>query len=121
MNLRMGINRNPRLSATVYNNLHSFVEFKADIHNIYIRVHKDPTKQWRKIPFVAMDDVIFNVLEAWPPEWCAPDIAEIEKSAAQRKKDEAKLCIAQLAENRRKEEVPAEVRVVWDAAQTTTE
>jgi len=44
MNLRMGINYKPRLSPTVYNSLQSFVEFKADLHSIYIRARKDPAK-----------------------------------------------------------------------------
>jgi len=79
-------------------------------------VCKDPTKQWRKLPFVATNDVIFNILETWLLEWHAPDITEIERSVTQRKKDEAKLCIAQFTENRRKEAVQA----VWDAAQTAT-
>ena len=48
-------------------------------------------KKWKKLPFVAIDDAIFNVLEAWPPDWCAPDIVEFEKLAAQKKKDDAKL------------------------------
>ena len=43
---------------------------------------------------MATDDIIFNILEAWALEWRALDIAEIEKSVAYRKKDEAKLCIA---------------------------
>lgn len=74
-----------------------------DIHSIYIRARKDLSKQWRKLPFVAIDDVIFNAMETWQLEWHALDIVEIEKSAAQRKKDEAKLHIAQLAEKRRKQ------------------
>ena len=44
MNLRMEINRKSRLSPTVYNSLQSFAEFKADLHTIYIKVSKDPTK-----------------------------------------------------------------------------
>jgi len=68
------------------------------MHNIYITVRKDPTKQWIKLPFVATDDAIFNVLEAWPSEWCTLDIAKIAKSIAQKKKDEAKLHITQLDE-----------------------
>ena len=43
MKIRMWINRKPRLSPTVYNNLQSFVEFKADMHNIFIRARKDST------------------------------------------------------------------------------
>ena len=94
MNLRMGINRKSRLSPTIYNNLQSFAEFKADLHSIYIRAHKDSAKQWRELPFVATDVVIFNILETWTPEWCTPDIVAMEKSATQRKKDEAKLRMA---------------------------
>jgi len=64
------------------------------MHNIFIRARKDPMKQWMKLPFVATDDAIFTVLESWPPKWCAPDIAELERSAVQKKKNDAKLCIA---------------------------
>lgn len=49
------------------------------MHNIYIRACKDPMKQWKKLPFVATNDAIFNVLESWPLKWRAPDIAELER------------------------------------------
>jgi len=68
MNLRMWINRKSRLSPMVYNSLQSFAKFKAGMHNIYIRACKDLNKQWTSLPFVAIDDAIFNVLEAWLPE-----------------------------------------------------
>lgn len=68
-----------------------------DLHSIYIRARKDPAKKLRELPFVATDDIIFNVLETWSSEWCALDITEMEKSAMQKKKEEAKLCMAQLA------------------------
>ena len=73
--------------------LYIFAEFKSEMHNIYMRACKDLTKQWRNLPFVSIDNVIFNILETWPPEWHALDITEIEKTAAQRKKEEAKLHI----------------------------
>ena len=98
MNIRMWINHKPRLSPTLYNSLQSFAEFKADMHKIYIRARKDLTKQWTNLPFVATDDAIFNVLEAWPPEWCTPNIIEIEKSVAHKKKDKAKTRITELTE-----------------------
>ena len=44
MNIRMWINHKSQLSATIYNSLQSFAEFKADMHNIYIRACKDSTK-----------------------------------------------------------------------------
>jgi len=103
MNIRMWINRKPWLSPTVYNSLQRFAEFKVDMHNIYIRVHKDPTKQWIKLPFVDTEDAIFYVLEAWQLEWHTPDIAKTKKFVVQKKKDDAKLCITQLAEKQRKE------------------
>lgn len=65
------------------------------MHNIYIKACKDPTKQWMKLHFVATNEAIFNVLK----EWHAPDIAELERSAAQKKKDGAKLRITQLEGN----------------------
>lgn len=49
-------------------------------------------------------------------EWCASNIVEIEKSTIQRKKDEAKLRITQLAEKIRKEVAIVEVRAMQDAA-----
>ena len=86
------------------------------MHNIYIRARKDSTKKWTKLPFVATNNAIFNVLAACPSEWRTPDIAEIVKSAAQKKKYEANLRIAQLAKKRRKETAASEVRAAWDAA-----
>lgn len=86
MNIRMGINHKPWLSPIIYNNLQSFAEFKANFHNIYIRAHKDPTKKWSELSFIAIDDVIFDVLETWPLEWRTPNIATVEKSTAQKKK-----------------------------------
>lgn len=81
MNLRMGINRKSWLLPTIYNNLQSFAEFKANLHNIYIRACKDLAKKWSELSFVAIDDVIFDVLETWPPEWRAQKIMAMENSA----------------------------------------
>ena len=99
MNIIMGINRNLWLSPIVYNNLHSFTVFKVDFHHVYIRVRKDPVKKWNELPYLAIDDVIFAVLESWSLEWRAPanSMMESEKSIAQRKKEEEKLSMAQLA------------------------
>ena len=80
----MWINRRPRLSPTMYNNLRSFADFKADMHNVYIKVHKDPAQNRTKIPFIAIDDLIFSVLESWPYTWRASDLVEKERKAAQK-------------------------------------
>ena len=92
MNIRMGINYKPQLSSIVYTSLQSFTEFKVEFHHIYLRVCKDPANKWNKLPYMAIDDVIFDVLETWLPEWCAVDISMLEKSATQ--KEEAKLHMA---------------------------
>ena len=65
MNIRMGINCKPQLSPTVYNSLQGFAEFKADFHNIYLKTRKHPTNKWSVLLFIAIDDMIFNVLETW--------------------------------------------------------
>jgi len=51
------------------------------------------------------------VLESWPLEWHTPvsSTVESEKSAAQRKKKEVKLQMAQLAEKRRNDVAAAKV------------
>lgn len=100
MNIGMGINCKLWLSPTIYNSLQSFVEFKADFHHVYIKAGKDPVKAWKELPYLATDDVIFTMLESWLPEWCAPASSTVEenKSVVQRKKDKAKLHMAQLAE-----------------------
>ena len=84
MNIRMGINRKLWLSPTIYNSLQSFVEFKANFHHVYMRACKDPVKKWNELPYLAMNDIIFDILEAWPPKWPALAISamETEKSIA---------------------------------------
>lgn len=117
----MWINKRLHLSPTVHNSLQSFADIKDDMHNIYIRVRKDLAKQWTKLPFVAIDDVIFIVFETWPPEWNTPDLVELENVVAQKKKDNAKLHITQLAEKRRNEKLAVEVMAVREVAQKARE
>jgi len=62
-----------------------------------------------------MDDAIFGVMESWPLEWCALDLAEMEKIATQQQKKDTKLRIAQLAERRCQEEEAATQRKVAEA------
>jgi len=84
--IQMWINRRPRLPPMVYNSLNSFANFKVDMYNIYIRARKDLAKQWMKLLFVATNDTILIVLETWPSEQCAPDLAKLEKAETQKKK-----------------------------------
>ena len=117
----MWINKRQHMSRTVHNSLQSFANFKVDMHNIYIRVRKDLAQKWKNLPFIAIDDAIFTVLETWPPEWCTLDLAELEKAAAQKRKDEAKLRVTQLAEKRHNKKAAAEVRAVREAGQAAAE
>lgn len=70
---------------------------------------------------MATYDVIFDVLEVWPPEWHALAISTVKvgKFAAQRKKEEAKLWVAQLVEKRWKKAVAAKAQEVQDATKAT--
>lgn len=64
-----------------------------DFHHVYISAQKNLVKKWNELPYRATDDVIFDVLEAWPPEWCAPALSmtKTKNSAARWKKEETKL------------------------------
>ena len=58
----MWINRRPCLSPIEHNSLKSSSNFKANMHNIYIKARKDLVQQWTKIPFITIDDAIFLVV-----------------------------------------------------------
>lgn len=60
-------------------------------------------------------------MEAWLPKWRTPNIAETEKLTTQKKKDEAKMHIAQLAKKRQKETTTAKVQAARDATQKAAE
>lgn len=111
--IRTWIDRRPHLSPTVYNNLQIPTEFKADMHNQYIRACKDKARTCVKLPFIAMDGAIFDVMASWSPEWHAPDLVELEKITAQQRKKETKLRMAQLAERKHQEQ---EAATQWKAA-----
>jgi len=80
-------------------------------------------KQWNELPYLATDDVIFDVLESWPPEWRAPSssIVESEKFVAQRKKEEVQLWMVQLEEKRRNEAATTKAQVACDATKVAAE
>lgn len=80
-------------------------------------------KKWNELPYLAKDDVIFTVLEPWPPEWCAPanSVVKSKKSAAQRKNEEEKLWMAQLVEKRRNKAVASKVQEARDTTKAREE
>lgn len=74
------------------------------MHNLYIRVRKDPSRAWVKLSFIATDDENFEVMVSWSPQWHAPDLAELEKIGAQQRKRETNLRIVKLVERKRQEQ-----------------
>ena len=60
------------------------------------------------------------MLSSWPPERRTPDLAELDRTKAQKQKDATKLRVTKLAEKRYNEKVVAEVRVVCEAARVST-
>lgn len=83
VSIQTWIARRLQMSPIVYNDLQSTVEFKVDMHNLYIWVRKDPKRTWFKLPFIATYDAIFEVLAAWPLKWRAIDKAALERMAEQ--------------------------------------
>jgi len=61
------------------------------------------------------------VLESWPPEWHALDQAELDRTTAQKKKDEAKLQVTELAKKRCNEKVVMKVRAICEVARVAAE
>lgn len=90
-------------------------EFKADLHHVYIKARKDPTQAWKSLWFIAINDVIDDIVDTWPAAWHGPLLEEHDKAAIWKKKEEAK-CVAQQKWN---VQLAAQVKVAWEAALTT--
>jgi len=63
MNIHMTINHKLQLSPTIYDQLVEYVEFKADLHQVSVRVWKDPKKKWYDLPYLATKDTITAVVD----------------------------------------------------------
>jgi len=63
VSIHAAINRKPRLSPTIFEQLSGHVEFKADFHHVYIWARKDLDQKWYDIPYLATDDAIIEVLK----------------------------------------------------------
>jgi len=61
------------------------------------------------------------MIETWIPKWRAPNLVELDKTRAQKRKDDAKEHVTQLAERRRNKKVATEVRAVCEVAQAAVE
>lgn len=83
VSIQTWITHRPQMSPIVYDRLLSTTEFKADMHSLYLQAQKDPKRTWVKLLFISIDDAICKELAAWPPEWCALDMAALERMASQ--------------------------------------
>jgi len=81
------------------------MEFKVGFQHVSIRVQKDLGQKGQDLPYLETDDVIDVVLDRWLAKWhnASDSVMGSSKSTVQHKKEEAKLKMAQLAENRKKE------------------
>ena len=115
--IRQWINQQAYLTTKVYDNMKSVFEFKADMHHVYIRVRKDLEQTWTTLPFIAIDDDVYIVLDTWLPEWCGLDVVGRDQAAIQKQNATAK----SLAQQKQNEQLTEEVRVSQEAVQTATD
>lgn len=62
MDMHMVVNQWLRFSHTLYVQLSSYVEFKADFHKFSIKAHKDPEQKWHVLPYMVTDTDIQEVV-----------------------------------------------------------
>lgn len=107
----------PRLSTAVYNSVKGFVEFKADMHHVYIRAWKDLEKKWTTLPFIVIDDTVFVVHDMWPHEWHALDLVARDEMEIQIQK----AILKSLVQQKRNEQLAEEVRASREVAKVAME
>jgi len=61
------------------------------------------------------------MIESWPLEWRAPNLVELYRKAAQKRKDEANFHVMQLTKKRHNKKVAAKVRAVRKVEKEATE
>lgn len=64
------------LKNEVYENMKHIAEFKEDMHHVYIRAWKDPSQTWTPLQFIVTNDIVHNIVEAWPASWRGPVAVE---------------------------------------------
>jgi len=75
---------------SVYDSVNIFVDFKVDMHHVYIKAREDLEQKWTTLPFITIDDVVFTVLDTWPSKWHAPNAVVHDEVEIQRQKAAAK-------------------------------
>ena len=57
------------LSNELFSQYDGVVNFRADMHHIFIQAHADKKHQWFKLPYVVTKEDILAVVQQWPAEW----------------------------------------------------
>lgn len=63
VNIWQWINQQPHLSIEVYDHVKNVANFKADMHDVYVWACKDPEQMWTTLPFIAINEAIFTMLD----------------------------------------------------------
>lgn len=72
MDLCMVISQRSRLSSTLYEQLEPYAEFKANFHNVSIRMRQDPKTAWYKSPYLVGEVDVYEIVGKWLGEWLHP-------------------------------------------------
>ena len=58
-----------RLSNELFSQYDGVVNFRADMHHIFIQACTDKKHQWFKLPYVVTKDDILEIVQRWLAEW----------------------------------------------------
>lgn len=68
------------MSPPLFEKLTPYMEFKADFHNVSIRVQKDPKITWNLLSYLVSDTDVQEVVGYQPIEWREPTTLDVGTS-----------------------------------------
>jgi len=60
------------MSPTLFKQLETYVDFKADFHNVSICAWKDLEHTWNLLSYLEFEMDVEEVVGYWPVEWLEP-------------------------------------------------
>ena len=69
MSILYEIIKTPRLNNELFSQYDGAVNFRTDMHHIFIQACADKKHQWFKLPYLVTKDGILAVVQQWPKEW----------------------------------------------------
>ena len=69
MSISYEIIKTPQLSNELFSQYDGVANFRADMHNVFIKACVDQKKACWKLPYVVTKDDILAVIQQWPAEW----------------------------------------------------